>query len=112
MLLFVLLMYLDACSLLLMYLLSDHLLTCLLLFTIHSFAGQIAWAMSIAPDTIKSRIQTSTLPLSIISTAQEITRVQGLRGLFTGIEVALFRAFPANAALFVGYELSRDLMGP
>ena len=27
-----------------------------------------------------------------------------------GIDVAIIRAFPANAALFVGYELSRKLM--
>ena len=34
----------------------------------------------------------------------------GFLSLFAGIEVAVVRAFPANAALFVGYELSRKLM--
>lgn len=76
------------------------------------FAGQVAWAVSIAPDTVKSRIQTSSAPQGIAATAREILKAQGVRGFFTGIEVAIFRAFPANAALFVGYELSRDLMGP
>jgi Mitochondrial carrier protein len=32
---------------------------------------------------------------------------QGYRGLVRGVEVAVIRAFPANAALFMGYEISR-----
>jgi hypothetical protein len=62
---------------------------------------------SIAFDTIKSQIQTSTSPRGIMATAREIVHSRGIKGLFTGINVALVRAFPSNAALFVGYELSR-----
>jgi hypothetical protein len=80
-------------------------------FTSGGLAGQAGWAISIVPDTIKSRIQTSTLPLNITQTANQIFKEQGLRGFFNGFEVAIIRAFPANAALFVGYELSRGLMG-
>ncbi len=71
----------------------------------------MAWVASIAPDTVKSTIQTSHLPLSIRATARNIVRAHGLRGLFAGMEVAVIRAFPANAALFVGYELARELLG-
>jgi hypothetical protein len=79
---------------------------------LYRVAGQIAWLVSIAPDTIKSRIQTSQLPLSITQTTRYIIQDHGIRGLFAGVEVAIIRAFPANAALFVGYELARDLLGP
>ncbi len=68
--------------------------------------------MSIGPDTVKSRIQTSVAPLGIVETAREIYRNRGFSGFFAGIDVAIVRAFPANAALFVGYELARELMGP
>lgn len=74
-------------------------------------AGQIAWAASIGPDVVKSRIQSSTGPNpGILVTSREIYRMYGARGFLVGVEVALFRAFPANAALFVGYELSRKLV--
>lgn len=51
------------------------------------------------------------MPLSIMNTYRQIVRQYGIRGLFAGVEVAIIRAFPANAALFVGYEWSRGLMG-
>ena len=40
---------------------------------------------------------------------QSIYRARGFRGFFVGLEVAIVRAFPANAALFVGYELTKEL---
>ena len=145
-----------------------------------SLAGQIGWIVSIAPDVVKSTIQTSDRPLGIIETTKQIIAARGVRGLFAGIEVrefigkstwqiftnlgfyrlrfcvafdlveaeriqilfdfssfnfiisvntmqfstsyvsfklmkfyvkvAVIRAFPANAALFVGYELTRKLL--
>lgn len=75
------------------------------------FAGQIAWLASIGPDTIKSRIQTSLEPLSIRETAKDILRTRGVKGVLAGVEVAIIRAFPANAALFVGYETARKMLG-
>jgi len=79
-------------------------------FLAGGFAGQIGWAVSIVPDVIKSRIQTSETPSTIRQTTVEIYRVNGLKGFFSGVEVAIIRAFPANAALFVGYELTRALI--
>jgi hypothetical protein len=66
--------------------------------------------MSIVQDTIKSRIQVSEEKLRIGQVFREIVRSNGYRGLFTGVEVAIIRAFPANAALFLGYEYSRKLV--
>lgn len=79
-------------------------------FIAGGIAGQVGWIISIAPDTIKSRIQTSESPLNFMNTARQIIGESGIRGLFAGIEVAVIRAFPANAALFVGYEWSRKSM--
>ena len=74
------------------------------------FAGQVAWAASMPVDVIKSIIQTQTKKTSLIQTVLEVFRSRGIRGLYYGIEVAIIRAFPANAALFVGYEISRSLI--
>lgn len=71
-------------------------------------AGQIGWVVSIAPDSIKSRMQTAETPTTFMGTFRSIVRERGLRGLFLGIEVAIIRAFPANAALFVGYEMTKN----
>jgi hypothetical protein len=35
---------------------------------------------------------------------------QGPLALYNGLGVALIRAFPANAALFLGYELCREVL--
>eukprot|EP01035_Chromulina_nebulosa_P024402 gene24402-31766_t len=79
-------------------------------FMAGGFAGQIAWILSISTDTIKSRIQTSIeVPAPPITTVfNDILKNQGYKGFFRGIEVAVVRAFPANAALFVGYEITRQ----
>lgn len=81
-------------------------------FIAGGLAGQIGWVASIAPDTVKSRIQTSDNPQPFMKTAKQIMlEGGGIRGLFAGVEVAIIRAFPANAALFVGYEFSRKTVG-
>jgi hypothetical protein len=73
-------------------------------------AGQVGWLMSIVQDTVKSRIQASEEKLHIRQVFRDIVRSNGYRGLFTGVEVAIIRAFPANAALFLGYEYSRKVV--
>mmetsp|Transcript_26138 Transcript_26138/g.26366 ORF Transcript_26138/g.26366 Transcript_26138/m.26366 type:complete len:291 (-) Transcript_26138:102-974(-) len=71
------------------------------------FAGQVGWLFSIPSDTIKSVIQTSPTPLNLRTATYQIYRTRGLGGFFNGIEMAILRAFPANAALFVTYEFTR-----
>ena len=79
-------------------------------FVSGGLAGQVGWVVSIAPDTIKSMIQTSESKLTISGVYNNIYTTRGIRGFFAGIEVAIIRAFPANAALFLGYELTRKLL--
>lgn len=74
------------------------------------FAGQIGWTCSIAPDTVKTRIQISEKKLTISDVCRSIYRAHGFKGFFFGIEVALVRAFPANAALFFSYEFARNFL--
>ena len=74
------------------------------------FAGQFGWIVSIAPDTVKSVIQTSEAPQSITQTATSIYKAKGVGGFFVGSGIAMLRAFPANAALFLGYEYSKKLL--
>ena len=52
-----------------------------------SLAGQIGWIVSIAPDVVKSTIQTSEVPQGIIETTKQIVASRGIRGLFAGVEV-------------------------
>ncbi len=60
-------------------------------------------------DAVKSTIQTVENPQKFMPTLREIVRTRGIyRGLFAGVEVAVVRAYPANAALFVGYEYTRQ----
>lgn len=40
--------------------------------------------------------------------ARSVFASRGVNGLFAGMWPAMLRAFPANAALFVGYEATRD----
>ena len=73
-------------------------------------AGQIAWVVSMPFDVIKSIIQTAEVPRSVGEVARDILRKEGLAGFTNGMGVAVVRAFPANAALFVGYEAARSLL--
>jgi len=76
--------------------------------TAGGLAGQLAWVSSIVPDAVKSTIQTAAHPKPFMVTLKDIVRTRGVyRGVFAGVEVAVIRAFPANAALFVGYEYAR-----
>ena len=59
----------------------------LLILILHRLAGQIGWIVSIAPDVVKSTIQTSDVPKGIIETTKQIIASRGIRGLFAGVEV-------------------------
>jgi len=81
------------------------------------FAGMANWVPAIPVDTLKSRLQTAPegkYPNGIRSVAAEIFQSQGLgRGfltLYSGIKPVMIRAFPANAACFLGYETAKKLM--
>jgi len=77
------------------------------------YGGLSGWAMwsVVAPvDTIKSKIQVAPEGVSRSDVLKEIradVAKNGVRSLYRGVGVVLARAFPANAACFLGYEKSK-----
>ncbi|CAN0183801.1 unnamed protein product [Ectocarpus sp. 12 AP-2014] len=78
-----------------------------LYFLAGGMAGVVGWAAVMPLDSVKSIIQTTDKPESLLRTLQTVVRAKGWRALFIGLNAALARAFPANAALFLGYEIVR-----
>ncbi|MCO5585331.1 hypothetical protein L7F22_039264 [Adiantum nelumboides] len=80
--------------------------------TAGGLAGMAMWSIAIPPDVIKSRYQgapagtyNSFLHCFRVTVAQD-----GFGALFKGAGPAILRAFPANAATFLGVEVSLKLM--
>lgn len=75
-----------------------------------SFAGGAAgvsmWALVFPVDTVKSRLQGATEKTSIGRVIKEVYAKSGVKGFFPGVGPAMLRSFPANAATFVGLELT------
>jgi hypothetical protein len=75
------------------------------------FAGMVGWSGVQPFDTAMVRMQTGKGAGgecgSFLQTCGAIYRSGGWRGFFPGWIPAMLRAFPANAALFVGFEGSR-----
>eukprot|EP00112_Aurelia_sp_Birch-Aquarium-sp1_P015601 Seg3474.1 transcript_id=Seg3474.1/GoldUCD/mRNA.D3Y31 product="Mitochondrial carnitine/acylcarnitine carrier protein" protein_id=Seg3474.1/GoldUCD/D3Y31 len=72
-------------------------------------AGIFNWVVAIGPDTLKSRLQTApegTYPRGIRSVFKDMMKNEGPLALFRGLSPVMARAFPANAACFLGYELA------
>ncbi|VUZ48608.1 unnamed protein product [Hymenolepis diminuta] len=72
-------------------------------------AGIFNWLVAIPPDVLKSRLQTAPVgkyPHGIGSIFQELMAKEGIFALYKGAIPVLLRAFPANAACFLGYEVA------
>ncbi|EDO41788.1 predicted protein [Nematostella vectensis] len=72
-------------------------------------AGMLNWAAAIAQDVLKSRLQTApegTYPKGVRDVFRQMMREEGPSALFRGLTPVMLRAFPANAACFLGYELA------
>merc|ERR1719447_1047702 len=71
-------------------------------------AGILNWMVAIGPDTLKSRYQTA--PPGTYSGVRDVfvqmMRNEGPTALFRGLTPVMLRAFPANAACFLGYEVA------
>ncbi|KAJ2616398.1 carnitine transporter [Coemansia sp. RSA 1365] len=84
----------------------------LAIVTAGGLAGMATWTVAIPPDVLKSRLQTA--PEGRYSGVRqvfvEMMRTEGPSALFRGVGPALLRAFPANAACFLGVEVSLQLM--
>ncbi|KAH9916161.1 mitochondrial carrier [Amylocystis lapponica] len=75
-------------------------------------AGVAMWSIAIPPDVLKSRIQSAPTGTysGFFDCARKTIAVDGVGALWRGLGPAMARAFPANAATFLGVEASRKLM--
>ncbi|PVV03550.1 hypothetical protein BB560_000947 [Smittium megazygosporum] len=72
------------------------------------FAGVANWVVAIPPDVLKTRLQTAPpgTYTGIRNVFIDLMKTEGPKALFKGLGPAMIRAFPANAACFMGVELS------
>lgn len=80
--------------------------------TAGGFAGMACWGSSIMPDNLKSRFQTAPEGKfrGVADVYRAVVKEQGYGALFTGFRPAMIRAFPANAACFLGMEIAKKLL--
>lgn len=74
------------------------------------FAGVCNWSIAIPFDTVKSRLQSGEARGSMMKIGKDIVKNEGIHSLFQGIGPAMVRAFPANAACFLGMEVSKSAL--
>jgi len=75
-------------------------------------AGVAMWSLAIPPDVLKSRIQSAPTGTysGLMDCARKTIAQDGAAALWKGFGPAMARAFPANAATFLGVEASRKLL--
>lgn len=73
-------------------------------------AGIAAWLPCYPQDVLKSRIQSSAHPITLREAARSLYATSGIKGFWKGFGPTMCRAFPANAATFLGYELAIKYM--
>ncbi|XP_003743595.1 mitochondrial basic amino acids transporter [Galendromus occidentalis] len=72
-------------------------------------AGVVSWVVSYPVDVIKSRIQSSATAKGLTQTARSMYAQEGGRSFFRGLNSALIRAYPTNAAIFFTVSFVQDL---
>ncbi|KAL9939645.1 hypothetical protein V8E36_001462 [Tilletia maclaganii] len=80
--------------------------------TAGGLAGMAMWTIAIPPDVIKSRYQgaPSGTYKGFLDCATKTVQQDGVKALFRGFGPAMVRAFIANAATFLGVEVSLKAM--
>ncbi|KAF8578741.1 mitochondrial carrier [Ramaria rubella] len=75
-------------------------------------AGVAMWSIAIPPDVLKSRLQSapSGTYSGFLDCARKTIAADGVAALWKGFGPAMARAFPANAATFLGVEASRKAL--
>lgn len=74
-------------------------------------SGWAMWSVVMPVDTIKSKIQVAPEGVSTKDVLREIradVAKNGIKTVYRGVGVVLARAFPANAACFLGYEKAKQ----
>lgn len=72
-------------------------------------AGIANWLIGMPADVLKSRLQTApegTYPRGMRDVFKQLMKHEGPLALYKGITPVMLRAFPANAACFLGLELA------
>ena len=74
-------------------------------------AGWTMWGTMIPVDVLKSRFQTSPEGMykGLGDVYRHLIREEGYGALFKGMGPAMIRAFPANAAVFLGVEVTKKV---
>jgi hypothetical protein len=73
-------------------------------------AGMFGWTAAMPLDVPKTNVQArydSKIVGSYVPEVFRIVRERGITGLYSGLGPTLIRAFPANAALFLGVEMGK-----
>ncbi|XP_069785371.1 mitochondrial carnitine/acylcarnitine carrier protein-like isoform X2 [Narcine bancroftii] len=76
-------------------------------------AGIFNWIVAIPADVLKSRFQTAPdkkYPQGFRDVLRDLVREEGVTSLYKGFSAVMLRAFPANAACFLGYEVTMRLL--
>lgn len=80
--------------------------------TAGGLAGMACWLVSIPADVLKSRFQSAPdgTYRNIFDVLTRLLKEEGIGALYSGIGPAMLRAYPANAACFLGMEVTRQLL--
>ncbi|XP_064778031.1 mitochondrial carnitine/acylcarnitine carrier protein-like isoform X2 [Oncorhynchus masou masou] len=77
-------------------------------------AGICNWIVGLPPDVLKTNFQTAPdgryRGTGLVDVLRELLRDEGPRALYKGSNAVFLRAFPANAACFLGYELALECL--
>jgi len=81
-------------------------------FCAGGFAGIANWSAMMPLDTVKSRYQVAPAGQysGVAAVAKDIMAKEGIKGFYKGLAPVLVRAFPANAACFLGYEAAGKVL--
>ncbi|KAI9226092.1 MAG: mitochondrial carrier domain-containing protein [Piptocephalis tieghemiana] len=82
------------------------------LLTAGGFAGIAAWLVCFPQDVIKSRMQSNPSYGSTLECVRSLLQQNGtnVRAYFKGFGPTMARAFPGNAATFLAYEWTHQLL--
>ena len=82
------------------------------IMTAGGMGGVVCWTVMMPADTLKSRFQSAPEGTyrGLYHVYQELVRNEGHGALFKGLRPALLRAFPANAACFMGMEVAKQVL--
>lgn len=75
-------------------------------------AGIAYWCIGMPPDVLKSRLQTAPTGTytGVRDVFRQLMRNEGASALYKGVTPVMLRAFPANAACFIGFEVAMKFL--